>query len=124
MGNQGHSSDSIRLFCEWIWDGAIGNVTEIHAGCDAFPDTYCQIRNLAAIAKERPAVPQGIRLGAVAGPGGRPAVPSRLRALELARLDALRFGDLGRLGVSRDRPGLLGAGPRHADEHPGQDRRL
>lgn len=57
VGNQGHSSDSIRIFCEWIWDGAIGNVTEIHAGCDAFLDTYCQMRNLEAIAKERPAVP-------------------------------------------------------------------
>lgn len=33
MGNQGHSSESIRLFCEWIWDGAIGNVHTIHAGC-------------------------------------------------------------------------------------------
>jgi predicted dehydrogenase len=33
MGNQGHSSDSIRLLCEWIWDGAIGNVHTIHAGC-------------------------------------------------------------------------------------------
>jgi predicted dehydrogenase len=33
MGNQGHSSDSIRMFCEWIWDGAIGNVHTIHAGC-------------------------------------------------------------------------------------------
>ena len=33
VGNQGHSSDSIRVFCEWIWDGAIGKVTEIHAGC-------------------------------------------------------------------------------------------
>jgi len=32
-GNQGHSSDSIRLFCEWVWDGAIGNVHTIHAGC-------------------------------------------------------------------------------------------
>ena len=33
LGNQGHSSDSIRMFCEWIWDGAIGNVHTIHAGC-------------------------------------------------------------------------------------------
>jgi len=32
LGNQGHSSDSIRVFCEWIWDGAIGNVHTIHAG--------------------------------------------------------------------------------------------
>jgi predicted dehydrogenase len=35
LGNQGHSSDSIRMFCEWIWDGAIGKVHTIHAGCSA-----------------------------------------------------------------------------------------
>jgi len=35
LGNQGHSSDSIRAFCEWIWDGAIGNVHTIHAGSKA-----------------------------------------------------------------------------------------
>jgi predicted dehydrogenase len=31
MGNQGHAMESIRLLCEWIWDGAIGNVTEVQA---------------------------------------------------------------------------------------------
>jgi len=35
LGNQGHSSESIRTFCEWIWDGAIGKVHTIHAGCNA-----------------------------------------------------------------------------------------
>jgi predicted dehydrogenase len=35
LGNQGHSFDTIRDFCEWIWDGAIGNVHTIHAGCAA-----------------------------------------------------------------------------------------
>jgi predicted dehydrogenase len=35
LGNQGHSFDTIRDFCEWIWAGAIGNVHTIHAGCDA-----------------------------------------------------------------------------------------
>jgi predicted dehydrogenase len=35
LGNQGHSYNSIRDFCEWIWDGAIGNVHTIHAGCRA-----------------------------------------------------------------------------------------
>jgi hypothetical protein len=30
MGNQGHSKEGARLICEWIWDGAIGNVTEVH----------------------------------------------------------------------------------------------
>lgn len=31
MGNQGHSGDAIRSTCEWIWDGAIGAVREVHA---------------------------------------------------------------------------------------------
>lgn len=35
LGNQGHSFGTIRTFCEWIWDGAIGNVHTIHAGCAA-----------------------------------------------------------------------------------------
>ncbi len=30
MGNQGHSSEEIRMICEWIWDGAIGDVHEVH----------------------------------------------------------------------------------------------
>lgn len=33
MGNQGHSLEPVRLFCEWIWDGAIGPVREVHAWC-------------------------------------------------------------------------------------------
>ncbi len=33
LGNQGHSFESIRNFCEWIWDGAIGNVHTVNAGC-------------------------------------------------------------------------------------------
>jgi len=35
LGNQGHSYDSIRDFCEWIWAGAIGKVHTIHCGCEA-----------------------------------------------------------------------------------------
>ena len=34
MGNQGHSSDHIRLLHEWIQDGAIGPVREVHAWSD------------------------------------------------------------------------------------------
>ncbi len=40
LGNQGHSSNTIRMFCEWIWDGAIGNVHEVHAVCSA---NHCKI---------------------------------------------------------------------------------
>src|ERR1043166_2006844 len=35
LGNQGHSFETIRNFCEWVWDGAIGNVHTIHCGCNA-----------------------------------------------------------------------------------------
>lgn len=31
MGNWGHAKEDIRLLCEWIWDGAIGHVREVHA---------------------------------------------------------------------------------------------
>ena len=31
LGNYGHSSNAIRMLCEWIWDGAIGDVHEVHA---------------------------------------------------------------------------------------------
>jgi predicted dehydrogenase len=34
MGNQGHSTDDIRRICEWIWDGAIGPVREVHVWTD------------------------------------------------------------------------------------------
>ena len=43
LGNQGHSSNHIRMLCEWIWDGAIGNVREVHAACGA---VHCKIDQL------------------------------------------------------------------------------
>lgn len=35
LGNQGHSSDSIRVFVEWVQVGAIGKVQRIDLGCAA-----------------------------------------------------------------------------------------
>jgi len=67
LGNQGHSSDSIRQCCEWVWDGAIGKVTEIHAGCDAFKDVYCQLRNLDKV-NQTYEVPQGLDYDLWVGP--------------------------------------------------------
>ena len=43
LGNQGHSSGSIRQFCEWIWDGAIGNVTR--STRRATPSRVCTARS-------------------------------------------------------------------------------
>jgi predicted dehydrogenase len=59
LGNQGHSFDTIRLFCEWIWDGAIGNVKEVHATCGVGPRRggYCRIRDLPRL-KEKHDVPK------------------------------------------------------------------
>jgi predicted dehydrogenase len=34
MGIQGHSGEGARLICEWIWDGAIGEVREVDAWCN------------------------------------------------------------------------------------------
>ena len=55
MGNGGHSGEGIRLICEWIWDGAIGLVREVHVWTD------------------RPTWPQGIDR-----PKETPPVPSTL----------------------------------------------
>ncbi len=54
LGNQGHSYDSIRTFCEYIWDGAIGNVREVHAMCNS---VYSHMNDLA-ILDQKQAVPE------------------------------------------------------------------
>lgn len=54
LGNQGHSFDTIRTFCEWIWDGAIGQVTEVHACCGS---NYSRISSLSKL-RETHAVPK------------------------------------------------------------------
>jgi predicted dehydrogenase len=56
LGNQGHSFDSIRDFCEWIWAGAIGKVHTIHAGCSAVNSGVDQLPKL----KESHAIPAGV----------------------------------------------------------------
>jgi predicted dehydrogenase len=46
LGNQGHSSGTIRRTCEWIWAGAIGTPHTVHAACGEFKEVYNQRRNL------------------------------------------------------------------------------
>jgi predicted dehydrogenase len=67
LGNQGHSSGSIRQLCEWVWAGAIGQVHTVHAGCDAFRDVYCQLRNLDKL-DQRYEVPKGLDYDLWIGP--------------------------------------------------------
>jgi len=33
MGNQGHSLEGIRSVCEWVWDGAVGEIHDVDAWC-------------------------------------------------------------------------------------------
>ena len=52
LGNQGHSDERIRQLVEWVRDGAIGQVKEVHAGTDAFKEVYCQIGKLPKMAEK------------------------------------------------------------------------
>lgn len=64
LGNQGHSTDTIRMFCEWIWDGAIGEVTEVHARCGA---NHCRVNQLAK-RTEKHDIPAGLDWNLWLGP--------------------------------------------------------
>ncbi|HZN58648.1 MAG TPA: Gfo/Idh/MocA family oxidoreductase [Planctomycetota bacterium] len=55
MGNQGNSGEGIRQACEWIWAGAIGDVTEVHS----WSQTGGWANQYADRPKDEPAVPPG-----------------------------------------------------------------
>jgi len=57
MGNQGHSSETIRLTVEWIRDGAIGNVREVHSWSNT---GVGWADHRVARPKETPPVPAGM----------------------------------------------------------------
>jgi predicted dehydrogenase len=75
LGNQGHSFESIRTFCEWVWDGAIGQVHTIHAGCEA---VNSHIQDLPRL-KEQHSVPPTLDWDLWLGPAQyRPYHPAYL----------------------------------------------
>ncbi len=78
LGNQGHSFDTIRTFCEWVWDGAIGKVHTIYAGCSAVNSG-----RLESLTEEQPVPPEldwDLWLGPAAmRPYNRAYVPGRWR---------------------------------------------
>ena len=55
MGNQGHATEDIRNICEWIADGAIGPVREVHAWT-----THAVWPQGIEKPKDTPAVPEGL----------------------------------------------------------------
>jgi len=75
LGNQGHSSESIRRFCEWIWDGAIGQVHTIHACCQVQNSGLARLGEI----RQRPPVPPGLDWNLWLGPAmDRPYHPAYL----------------------------------------------
>ena len=72
MGNQGHSSEYIRLLCEWIWQGSLGDVTEVHVRPPHNEmDSGSRDRRPSRARAGQP------RLGRVAGAGARRASTAR-----------------------------------------------
>jgi predicted dehydrogenase len=61
MGNQGHSSEHIRLLKEWLANGAIGTVREVHAWTDrpVGGDPWSTFA-VQAQSKETPPVPESL----------------------------------------------------------------
>jgi predicted dehydrogenase len=64
MGNIGHSNLGIRLTCEWLWDGAIGPVREVHAWVGANRWN----KQLTGRPTETPPVPAGVNWDLWIGP--------------------------------------------------------
>jgi predicted dehydrogenase len=64
MGNIGHSTVGIRETCEWIWDGAIGTVREVHAWVAA----HRWNRTLTGRPTDTPPVPEGVNWDLWIGP--------------------------------------------------------
>lgn len=63
MGIQGHSGEGIRLICEWIWAGLIGEVREVDAWCSLsyYPWGHASWSSQwSQRPKETPPVPSGL----------------------------------------------------------------
>ncbi len=64
MGNIGHSNVGIRVTCEWIWDGAIGPVREVHTWVGA----HRWNKQLTGRPADTPPVPAGVNWDLWIGP--------------------------------------------------------
>ena len=87
MGNIGHSNVGIRLTCEWIWDGAIGPVREVHTWVAANRWN----KQLTGRPTDTPPVPAGVNWDLWIGPRETAPVPSGLHARHLARFLGFRL---------------------------------
>jgi len=78
MGNQGHSSEQIRMMCEWIWDGAIGDIRQVYAWSSRPSGGAAFAVNMKR-PTDRPPVPEGLDWDLWLGPAPyRPYHPAYL----------------------------------------------
>ena len=77
VGNQGHSSEDIRLIVEWFRAGAIGDVKEVHifhkdtaSSPNALPQTKLAVTydNIPALLAQEHAIPEGLHWDLFLGP--------------------------------------------------------
>ncbi len=108
MGNQGMAFEGNRLINEWIWDGAIGPVREVHAWSDR-PTHEGKLFWAQGIErpKDTPPVPETLDWDLWLGPAPLSAVPSGVCPVRVARLVGLRLRRARRHGHPQPGPGLV-----------------
>ena len=114
MGNFGRSSEGHRQTAEWIWDGAIGAVREVHAWGAAGGFAKGKGRP-----EGTPDVPAGLNWDLWLGPRRMAPLPPGLRAVQLARVVGLRRRRAAGHGSPPPRPGVQRAESRHAADRGG-----
>jgi predicted dehydrogenase len=99
MGNQGRSDEGQRLTCEWIWDGAIGAVREVHAWTN--DGGWASGRGRP---KNRPPVPNGLDWDLWLGPASERAFHSAYLPFTWRGWWAFGTGSVGDMGTHNLEP--------------------
>ena len=102
LGNQGHSSEYIRVLCEYIWAGAIGDVTETYSWAPTG-------RGGSGGRLPTKPVPAGLHWDEWIGPHAVPRLPRGAASLAMAFVVGVRRRLGGRLGLPQ--PGRPVHGP-------------
>lgn len=121
MGIQGHSDEGVRLICEWIWAGLIGEIREVDAWCSLsyYPWGHAGWSSKYSATEGHAAPPADARLGPLDRPGPDAAVSRGVSPGRVAVLVGLRLRHDGRPRGAFAGPGLLGPETRTAHERGG-----
>ena len=97
MGNQGQASEQVRLLCETIWDGAIGQVREVHVWTDRPLNGINNVYWPQGVDRpaDTPPVPDTLDWDLWLGPAPPASVSSSVPAVQVARLVGLRHRRAG-----------------------------